>query len=139
MGWTDRLRQEFIVADREFAENILPVGGVDQAAFGLIADATRYHLVEERGEVHLRGATAALAEVLRSLAQTGLAVTPRDAQEAVARFAALWEEKARRRGTWEEAVAQARQDGKVETGQSRALPQPRGSLWRRLLGRRPSA
>ncbi|HAZ27714.1 TPA: hypothetical protein DCY67_03725 [Candidatus Acetothermia bacterium] len=124
-------------ADREFVEKVLPVGAVDRAAFGLIADATRYRLVEEGGEVHLRGETAALGQVLRSLAQGGLAVTPSDAHAAVARFATLWEEVARRRGTWNTAVDRAREDGEIETAPRRALPEPGGSLWKRLFNRRP--
>ncbi|MBC7238773.1 MAG: hypothetical protein H5T71_01575 [Chloroflexi bacterium] len=59
MGWKDRLRREFFEADREFVDEVLPVGSVDRAAFGLLADATRYVLVEEAGEVHLRAEIAA--------------------------------------------------------------------------------
>ncbi len=135
MGWKDRLRREFFEADREFVDEVLPVGSVDRAAFGLLADATRYLLVEEEGEVHLRAEIAAQGEVLASLARAGAAVKPVDAQQAVARFASLWEAKARGRGTWEGAVAQARQDGEVETGPRRAPPEPRRSLWERLFGR----
>jgi hypothetical protein len=134
MGWKDRLRREFLEADREFVEQVLPVGSVDQAAFGLIAEATRYVLVEEAGEVHLRAEVAALGEVLTSLSRAGSAIKPADAQRAVARFAELWEAKARHRGTWDGAVAQARGDGEVET--ARAEPrEPRRCFLRRLFGR----
>ncbi len=132
MNWKERLRREFLEADREFVEGVLPVGSVDRAAFGLLADATRYVLVEEGGEVHLRAEIAARREILRSLAQSGLVVREADAEEAVARFAALWEEKARGRGTWDGAVAQARAEGEI---QAPLPPEPR-SLWRRLGGRR---
>lgn len=132
MNWKERLRREFLEADREFVEGVLPVGSVDRAAFGLLADATRYVLVEEGGEVHLRAEIAARREILRSLAQSGLVVREADAEEAVARFAALWEGKARARGTWDGAVAQARAEGEVQAPRP---PEPR-SLWRRLGGRR---
>jgi hypothetical protein len=135
MGWKGRVQREFIEADREFVEQVLPVGSVDQAAFGLIAEATQYRLVDEAGEVHLRAEVAALGEVLTSLSRAGSAVKPADAQKAVARFAELWEAKARQRGTWDTAVAQARGDGEVETG--RAAPrEARGCFLRRLFGRR---
>lgn len=52
-------------------EGVLPIGTVDQAAFGLIAEATRYILVEENEEVYIRPDVTALPEVLRSLAQGG--------------------------------------------------------------------
>ncbi len=138
MRWKDRLRREFFEADREFVDEVLPVGSVDRAAFGLLADATRYLLVQEEGEVHLRAEIAAPAEVLASLARAGTAVKPADAQAAVARFAALWEAKARHRGTWEGAVRQARQDEELESGPRPAPEAPRRCLWRRLFGRRSS-
>jgi len=102
MGWKEQLRREFLEADPGFVEEHLPLGTVDQSAFGLIADATRYILVEEGGEVHIRPDVAALSEVLRSLAQGGRSVSRKDAEAAVQKFAALWEEKARARGTWED-------------------------------------
>ncbi|QAA75955.1 MAG: hypothetical protein BIP78_0187 [Candidatus Bipolaricaulis sibiricus] len=137
MGWKDRLRREFFEADREFVDTILPVGSVDRAAFGLLADATRYVLVEEAGEVHLRAEIAAQREVLASLARAGAAVKAPDAQEAVARFAALWEAKARHRGTWDAAVAHARQGGEVEQRPRDVPAAPGGSFWSRLWRRRP--
>ena len=130
MAWRDKLRREFLEADRVFVEEVLPVGTVDRAAFGLIADATRYVLVEEGGEVHLRAEIAAPEEVLGSLARSGLRVGLRDAQEAAARFARLWEETARRRGTWDAAVAEARRGGEVQARQ----PEPKASLLDRLRG-----
>lgn len=131
MSWKEKLRREFLEADREFVDEVLPLGSVDRAAFGLLADATRYALVEEGGEVHLRAEIAARREVLRSLAQSGLVVHEADAEEAVARFAALWEGKARARGTWGAAVAAARAAGEIEAPR----PPKRPSLLDRLLGR----
>jgi len=125
MGWKEHLRREFFEADREFVEEHLPLGSVDQAAFGLIADATRYVLVEEEGEVHIRPDVAALSEVLRSLAQGGRGVSRKDAEAAVQKFAALWEAKARARGTWEEAVRMARESGEIQT----PSPKPRRRFW----------
>lgn len=125
MGWKEQLRREFLEADREFVEEHLPLGTVDQSAFGLIADATRYILVEEGGEVHIRPDVAALSEVLRSLAQGGRSVSRKDAEAAVQKFAALWEEKARARGTWEEAVRAARESGEIQT----LSPKPRRRFW----------
>lgn len=135
MTWREKLSREFVFADRQFVEKVLPVGAVDRAAFGLIADATRYLLVEEGGEVHLRAEIAAPAEVLGSLARSGLGVPLRDAEVAVARFAALWEETARRRGTWDAAVAEARRAGEVHPPH-RPTPRPSLLTWlRRRMGR----
>lgn len=131
MNWKDRIRREFMETDRQFVDEVLPVRSVDRAAFGLLADATQYRLVEETGEVHLQAEIAAAEEVLRSLTRSGLAVKPQDAQAAVDRFAALWEEKARHRGTWEGAVAQARADGEVRAARP---PKPGRSLWEKLRG-----
>jgi len=138
MNWKDRIRREFMETDRQFVDEVLPVGSVDRAAFGLLADATRYLLVEEAEEVHVRAEIAAAEEVLRSLAHSGLAVKPQDAQAAVDRFAAMWEEKARHRGTWEGAVNVARHSGEIETGPRHAPREPRRCLWTRLFGRRSS-
>lgn len=135
MSWKTKLRREFLESDREFVERVLPVGAVDRAAFGLIAEATQYLLVEEGGEVHLRAEIAALEEVLGSLARSGLRVGAGDAKAAVARFAALWEETARRRGTWEAAVAEARAAGEVQAPSRRATRASRWGWLRRWAGR----
>lgn len=129
MGWREVLRREFFEADREFVEEVLPLGQVDQAAFGLLAEATRYVLVQEGEEVHIQPDTTALGEVLRSLAKSGRSVSRRDAEEALRRFAALWEGKARARGTWEEAVQAARAAGEIQTAAAR--PKRRFLFWRR--------
>ncbi len=129
MGWREVLRREFFEADREFVEEVLPLGQVDQAVFGLLMEATRYVLVEEGEEVHIQPDTAALGEVLRSLARGGRGVPRRDAEEALRRFAALWEGKARARGTWEEAVRAARAAGEIQPAQPK--PKRRLLFWRR--------
>ncbi|MCS7240084.1 MAG: hypothetical protein NZ651_02415 [Candidatus Bipolaricaulota bacterium] len=128
MGWREVLRREFFEADREFVTEVLPLGRVDSSVFGLLAEATRYVLVQEGEEVHIRPDTTALGEVLRSLARGGRGVTKRDAEEALQRFAALWESKARARGTWEEAVRVAREAGEIQS----ILPHPkrRFLFWR---------
>ncbi|HIQ00209.1 TPA: hypothetical protein EYH33_06695 [Candidatus Bipolaricaulota bacterium] len=113
MNWRRLVEREYLEADREFAEEVLPVGTVNLSSFGLIADATRYLLVEEGGEVHIRPETASLKEILSSLAKGGAAVNPKDAVAAVERFAQLWEEKIRARGKWEELVATARAAGEI--------------------------
>ncbi len=115
MGWREVLRREYFEADREFVEEVLPVGAVDQSVFGLIADATRYVLVAEGEEVHIRADVGALPEVLRSLSRGGRGVSRKDAEAAVQKFAALWEAKARARGTWEEAVRLAHEAGEIRT------------------------
>ncbi len=125
MGWREVLRREFFEADREFVEGVLPIGTVDQSAFGLIAEATRYVLVEEGGEVHIRADVGALAEVLRSLSRGGRGVSRKDAEAAVQKFASLWEAKARARGTWEEAVRVAREAGEIQT----TIAQKRKGFW----------
>ncbi|HAF70322.1 MAG: hypothetical protein XD60_1486 [Acetothermia bacterium 64_32] len=119
MNWRRKVEREYLEADQEFAEQVLPVGSVDLSSFGLIADATRYLLVEERGEVHIRPETVSLKEVLTSLARGGSQVNERDAAQAVARFAALWEEKIRAKGKWEELVAAARAAGEIKSPQKR--------------------
>jgi len=132
VGWRGRLQREYLEADREFVNSVLPMGTVDASSFGLIADATRYLLVAEGGEVHIRPDIASLDEVLKSLARGGSSVSRADAEAAVARFAALWEEKARARGSWEGAVAKAEPDGEIVV----AVPRTeRRSLWVRLFGR----
>ncbi len=113
MNWRRKVEREYLEADREFVENVLPVGTVNLSSFGLIADATRYLLVEEAGEVHIRPETASLKEIVASLSKGGTAVTPKDAVAAVERFAQLWEEKIRARGKWEELVAEARAAGEI--------------------------
>ncbi|MBC7092926.1 hypothetical protein H5T53_02820 [Candidatus Bipolaricaulota bacterium] len=132
MSWRGRVEREYLEADREFVEEMLPVGSVDAGSFGLIADATRYLLVAEGDEVHIRPDIASLDEVLASLARGGSAVSRKDAEAAVAKFAELWEAKARARGKWDAAVAQAQRDGEVVTGLDR--PGKR-SFWNRLFGR----
>jgi len=97
--------------------------------FGLIAEATQYILVAEGEEVHIRPDTRAIPEVLRSLSRGGRSISKRDAEEAVQKFAALWEGKARSRGSWEEAVRLAREAGEIQTA---AAPRKRGFWpWRR--------
>ncbi|HEU68881.1 MAG TPA: hypothetical protein ENN53_06695 [Candidatus Acetothermia bacterium] len=130
MGWRERLQREYLEADREFVAEVLPIGTVDLSAFGLIADATRYVLVREGGEVHIRPEIASLDEVLRSLAQAGSAVGRDDAHAAVARFASLWEERARARGRWDDAIAAAEEAGQVVSGERRQGEKP---FWKRLF------
>lgn len=113
MGWKERLRQEFFEADREFVEGVLPLGSVNQAAFALIAEATSYALVREGEEVHIRAEVVAMREILQSLARGGMTVNPKEAEEAVQRFASLWEAKARARGSWEDAVHRAQETGEI--------------------------
>lgn len=125
MGWREALRREFFEADREFVEEVLPIGTVDQSVFGLIADATRYILVAEGEEVHIQADVGALSEVLRSLGRGGRSVSRKDAEKAVQKFASLWEAKARARGTWEEAVHLARQSGEIQPPQ----PQKKRGFW----------
>ncbi|HNR24999.1 MAG TPA: hypothetical protein PKG50_06235 [Candidatus Bipolaricaulis anaerobius] len=130
MGWRERLQREYLEADREFVEEVLPLGTVDASAFGLIADATRYVLVREGGEVHIRPEIASLDEVLRSLAQAGSAVARDDARAAVIRFASLWEGKARARGRWDETVGTAEAAGEVTAVERRQDEKP---FWKRLF------
>ncbi|MBC7099035.1 hypothetical protein H5T52_07955 [Candidatus Bipolaricaulota bacterium] len=129
MNWRRKVEREYLEADQEFAEQVLPLGSVDLSSFGLIADATRYLLVEEGGEVHIRPETVSLKEVLASLARGGRQVSERDAAQAVARFAALWEGKIRAKGKWEELVTAARAAGEIKSHQKR-----RGWFRRRCPG-----
>jgi len=119
------VEREYLEADQEFVEQVLPLGSVDLSSFGLIADATQYLLVEEKGEVHIRPEVASLKEVVASLSRGGTNVTPQDAERAVGRFAQIWEEKIRAHGKWEELVRAAR-----EAGEIKSLPKKR-----RWLGR----
>ncbi len=113
MTWKRLVEREYFETDREFVENVLPIGSVDISSFGLIADATKYVLVEEGGEVHIRPEVAALREIIDSLSRGGTAVSPRDAEAAVRKFAELWEERIKSRGKWEKLVSYAREQGEI--------------------------
>ena len=115
MNWRRMVEREYLEADQEFVEQVLPLGSVDLSSFGLIADATRYLLVEEKGEVHIRPEVVSLKEVVASLSRGGTSVTPQDAERAVGRFAQIWEEKIRARGKWEELVQAAREAGEIKS------------------------
>ena len=52
--WERFVEGEYLEADYDFVENVLPLGTIDGSSFGLIADATEYSLVKVGGEVHLR-------------------------------------------------------------------------------------
>ncbi len=116
MEWKRLVEREYFETDQEFVEDVLPLGSVDISSFGLIADATRYVLVEEGGEVHIRPEIASLREIVASLSRGGTAVSERDAEAAVLRFAELWEEKIRAKGKWEELVSFARERGEIQEG-----------------------
>jgi len=115
MNWRRKVEREYLEADQEFVEKVLPLGSVDLSSFGLIADATQYLLVEEKGEVHIRPEVVSLKEVVASLSRGGTSVTPQDAERAVGRFAQIWEEKIRARGKWEELVQAAREAGEIKS------------------------
>ncbi len=114
MEWKKLVEREYFETDQEFVENVLPLGSVDISSFGLIADATRYVLVEEGGEVHIRPEIASLRQIVDSLSRGGTAVSAADAEAAVRRFAELWEERIKARGKWETLIAFARERGEVE-------------------------
>lgn len=116
MEWKRLVEREYFETDQEFVEEVLPLGSVDISSFGLIADATRYVLVEEGGEVHIRPEIASLREIVASLSRGGTAVSERDAEAAVLRFAELWEEKIRAKGKWEALVSFARERGEIQEG-----------------------
>ncbi len=116
MEWKRLVEREYFETDQEFVEDVLPLGSVDISSFGLIADATRYVLVEEGGEVHIRPEIVSLREIVASLSRGGTAVSERDAEAAVLRFAELWEEKIRAKGKWEELVSFARERGEIQEG-----------------------
>jgi hypothetical protein len=116
LEWKRLVEREYFETDQEFVEDVLPLGSVDISSFGLIADATRYVLVEEGGEVHIRPEIASLREIVASLSRGGTAVSERDAEAAVLRFAELWEEKIRAKGKWEELVSFARERGEIQEG-----------------------
>jgi hypothetical protein len=113
VSWRKLAEREYLEADRRFVEEVLPLGSVNLSSFGLIADATNYLLVEEGGEVHIHPEVASLKEVVASLSRGGAAVSPRDAEQAVRKFAELWEEGLRRSGKWEQVVAAAREAGEI--------------------------
>ncbi len=116
MEWKRLVEREYFETDQEFVEEVLPLGSVDISSFGLIADATRYVLVEEGGKVHIRPEIASLREIVASLSRGGTAVSERDAEAAVLRFAELWEEKIRAKGKWEALVSFARERGEIQEG-----------------------
>jgi len=127
VSWRKQVEREYLEADREFTESVLPVGSVDLSSFGLIADATQYLLVEEGGEVHIRPEITSLREIISSLSRGGSQVSQQDAEAAVEGFARLWEEKIRARGKWEALVAEARAAGEISSPPKRK----RRPFWRR--------
>jgi len=126
--WQRAVEREYLEADREFIDKELPIGTVDGASFGLIADATRYTLSRTAEGVHIVPVLAATEEILRSLSQSGSPVTRDDAERAVARFAELWETKIRARGKWEQVVETALQHDEVATQQERSA-KPKKRRW----------
>ncbi len=128
--WRKRVEREYLETDRRFVQDVLPIGSVDSASFGLIADATRYALVEEGGEVSLRGNIAAMDEILGSLSRGGAAVSRDDALKAVQRFAEAWEALIKERGKWDEVVAIAREHDELTSGPPPEAP-PRRRWWQR--------
>lgn len=114
MEWKKLVEREYFETDQDFVENVLPIGSVDISSFGLIADATRYVLVREGEEVHIRPEIASLRQIVDSLSRGGTAVSPRDAEAAVKRFAELWEERIRAKGKWESLVEFAQKRGEVQ-------------------------
>ncbi len=129
--WKRLVEREYFETDQDFVENVLPIGSVDISSFGLIADATRYVLVEEGGEVHIRPEIASLRQILDSLSRGGTAVSQRDAEAAVRRFAELWEERIRAKGKWDALVAFAREKGELEEARPREEGRRRGWFFRR--------
>lgn len=116
MEWKKLVEREYFETDREFVENVLPLGSVDASSFGLIADATRYVLVAEGEEIHIRPEVASLREIVGSLSRGGTAVSERDAEAAVQRFAELWEERIKAKGKWEALLDFAREKGEIREG-----------------------
>lgn len=126
--WKRAVEREYLETDREFIDKELPIGTVDGASFGLIADATRYTLARTEEDVHIVPVLAASEEILRSLAQSGSPVTRADAESAVARFAELWEAKIRARGKWEQVLETAAQHDEIATRQERPAD-PKRRRW----------
>ncbi|RLE29342.1 hypothetical protein DRJ58_04370 [Candidatus Acetothermia bacterium] len=114
--WKKLVEREYFETDQDFVENVLPLGSVDISSFGLIADATRYALVAEGEEIHIRPEIASLKQILDSLSRGGTAVSPRDAETAVQRFAELWEERIKAKGKWEALLDFARERGEIREG-----------------------
>lgn len=122
MSWRKLAEREYLETDQKFVEEVLPLGSVNLSSFGLIADATNYLLVEEKGEVHIRPEVASLKEVVSSLSRGGTAVSPRDAEQAVRKFAQLWEERLRQSGKWDQIVSAAREAGEIREQKKRRWP-----------------
>ncbi len=114
MRWKKLVEREYFETDQDFVENVLPIGSVDISSFGLIADATRYALVREGEEVHIKPEIASLRQILDSLSRGGTAVSQRDAEAAVRRFAELWEERIKSKGKWDSLLDFAREHGEIE-------------------------
>ncbi len=128
--WRKRVEREYLETDRRFVQEELPIGNVDSSSFGLIADATRYSLVEEGGQLSLRGNIAAMDEILGSLSRTGASVSRDDALSAVQRFAETWEALIKEHGKWDDVVAIAREHNEVCSAPPPEEP-PRRRWWKR--------
>lgn len=120
--WQSFVEREYLEADYEFVENILPLGTVDGSSFGLLADATEYLLVREGDEEHIKPFINNLDLLLSSLRRGGVRVEKRDALASLERFAKLWEEKVKGAQKWEEMVKLAQEEGALKG----APPEERG-------------
>ena len=114
LRWRSFVEKEYLEADYEFVEEVLPLGTVDGSSFGLLADATEYLLVREGDRERIRPSINNLDLLLRSLREGGVRVERGDALASLERFAELWEEKIRKAGKWEGMVELAREEGALE-------------------------
>lgn len=114
--WESFVEREYLDADYDFVEDVLPCGSVDGSSFGLISDATEYTIVKAEGEVHIKPDIHGLDSLLNSLRRGGVTVGKKDALASVERFAELWEERIKGARKWEKVVRIAEEEGAIRLG-----------------------
>lgn len=134
--WERFVEREYLDADFDFLENVLPVGNVGGASFGLISDATEYEVVNIEGEKHIKPGVSSLDSILKSLKSGGAQVSKKDALQSVERFAQIWEEQIKSVGKWEEMIRIAQEEGEIKSGQE--IEEKKGFLGRisKLFGKK---
>ncbi len=112
--WERSVEREYLDADNEFVETVIPIGDVDGSSFGLISDATEYVIVKTKGENHIQPQVSSLDSILKSLKSGGKSVSKKNALESVKKFAQVWEEKIRSASKWDETVNLAKEEGEIK-------------------------
>jgi hypothetical protein len=134
--WERFVEREYIDADNDFLETVLPIGEVDGSSFGLISDATEYVIVKINDEKHIKPQVSSLDSILKSLKSGGKNVNKKDALESVDKFAQIWEEKIRSADKWDEMIEMAEEEEQIK--EKAEIKEEKGFLGRisKLFGKK---